>query len=156
MSREDLKQLPVRVIKAKLAGQPGKTVEVLVDGDYDGEWFASLPWRTQNKGVQFVVLAASRNSRLYRIFGKSVYLHHLILPPKEGHRVTHLNGDKLDNRSCNLAYITEQEIARRREDKKRIDNFKAMQYRLNKPRKEEPMDENEGTADHPDITEPRS
>jgi hypothetical protein len=40
--------------------------------------------------------------------GKSLYLHHLILPRKEGLLTDHKNGDGTDNRACNLRYATHE------------------------------------------------
>lgn len=36
--------------------------------------------------------------------GVNVYMHHLILPKKEGFVIDHINRDTLDNRRCNLRY----------------------------------------------------
>ena len=47
-------------------------------------------------------------SRSVWINGKKnfLYLHHLILPKKEGYEIDHINRDRLDNRSKNLRYAT--------------------------------------------------
>lgn len=36
-------------------------------------------------------------------------MHHVLLPPKEGLEIDHINGNKLDNRKTNLRYVTHQE-----------------------------------------------
>lgn len=43
-----------------------------------------------------------------------VYLHHLVLPKKDGYWVRHKNGNNLDCRSANLEYITPKESALQR------------------------------------------
>lgn len=42
------------------------------------------------------------------INGKKQYIHHLILPKKEGCVVDHINGDKYDNRRENLRLISQR------------------------------------------------
>lgn len=149
---EYLKQLPIRVVKAKIVGQPSKYVEVLVDGDYDGEWFASLPWRVHTTG--YVMLGANGAELISQVIPER-YLHHLVLPKRKGYIRTHLNGNRLDNRSCNIGYMTMKDRMKIRETEKRQEDLKAFRYRMDNPRKDN-MDDNEGTPDHPDVTEPRS
>lgn len=91
----------------------------LVDGDYDGEYITQYRWKLREKGYVYTSFRAEylgmRNGRsVYR--QKTIYLHHIVLPVKPGFWVVHLNGDKLDNRSANLAYQTPKQVIARRED----------------------------------------
>lgn len=91
----------------------------LVDGDYDGEYITQYKWELREKGYVYtsfrVEYLGMRDGRsVYR--QKILYLHHMVLPMKPGFWVIHLNGDKLDNRSANLAYQTPKQVIARRED----------------------------------------
>lgn len=37
---------------------------------------------------------------------KTIYMHHIILPPKDGYEIDHKNGNGLDNRRKNLRFVT--------------------------------------------------
>lgn len=101
-----LDKLPVKFLKAR--GPKGKQVTVLVDGDYDGEWFSTLKLRVMPQGqIQVVDRSITENNHW-------VYLHHLVLPLKPGFWVEHINGNKADNRSANLRYITPKDVMKKR------------------------------------------
>lgn len=44
-----------------------------------------------------------------RVNKKRTYAHHLVLPPKEGYEIDHINRCKWDNRYSNLRYVTHSE-----------------------------------------------
>lgn len=111
---EFLEQIPY--IKIRVPVQRGGHATVLVDGDYDGEWFSSLPLRVMTTGYVQVV-PVSRPTGLFS--GQFVYLHQLVMPKKKGYWVYHLNGNLLDNRSANLVYMTPKDVIARRKQPKR-------------------------------------
>lgn len=76
--------------------------------------------------------------RGFRDNGKMVYLkmHHAILgKPPQGYVVDHINGDRLDNRRCNLRFVTHQQNAFNTR-KHRVENgtsrFKGVSYMKDK------------------------
>lgn len=98
-----LEQLPTLTLYATRLGQK---VPLLVDGDYDGEYFAQLKWYVNKAG--YVYGRDPTNN-------ETVYLHQLVLPPKPGYWTSFKNRNKLDCRSCNLEYLTpKQNIAGRK------------------------------------------
>lgn len=44
-----------------------------------------------------------------RVNGKTVVLHKLLIPDADGYEIDHINGNKLDNRRCNLRVCTHQQ-----------------------------------------------
>lgn len=82
--------------KIPLIGKYGAGLYAITDGDYDGEWFSTLRLRF-NPTTGYVMTAVD---------SKNTYLHHLVLKPKKGFHIDHINRDKLDNRSCNLRWVT--------------------------------------------------
>lgn len=106
-----LELLPVKVIKARIHSTKDY-VNVLIDGDYDGEYLGGMKW-TIGKARYVVSSDYGRDKK-----NRWKYLHQIVLPAKKGYWITHLNGNKLDNRSCNLAYKTPKEIIKIRDSKK--------------------------------------
>lgn len=90
----------------------------LVDRDV-AEEAAQWNWFARTKGH------GSRNTYAVRTdySGEktaTIQLHTLVLPPKEGFVVDHINGDTLDNRRCNLRYATlSQNMINRRMPRRR-------------------------------------
>lgn len=104
-----LEKLGSRTIYARLPKGEGE-VPVLVDDDYDGEWFASMRWMLNPSGYVVTIGLRQRGDR-----GGYTYLHHLVLKPKKGMWVSFKNGNKLDCRSSNFEYRTPaQNTAHRR------------------------------------------
>lgn len=91
-------------IEIPLHGKYGEGKVTLVDGDYDGEYFSQFKWYVNPKGYAVRQDGYGRDGR------KLVYLHHEVLPTdkaKAGHIVRdHIDGNKLNNRSCNLRLVS--------------------------------------------------
>jgi hypothetical protein len=99
-----LAKLPTK--RLPLVGIRGKRRSVLVDGDYDGDYFSQFTWHVSPTGYAFCRVPGTRR--------ENIYLHHLVLPDKPGYWRTFLNGNKLDCRSANVIYMTPQEVTFRR------------------------------------------
>jgi len=95
------------VVKLPLYGGLGKGKFALVDGDYDGEYFSQYKWYLLKNGyagrVEVEVPAKERKGY--------IYLHTVVSRPPKGLWVDHINRNKLDNRSCNLRWVTPSENA---------------------------------------------
>lgn len=109
-----LEQLPIKILRAQ-DRVTGEFEPVMVDGDYDGEYLSSFKWRILPNGYVYTNFHEYEYPKIggYHIKGKMkfYYLHHLVLPPKKGFWIVYLNGNKLDNRSCNLTYRTPRDNA---------------------------------------------
>lgn len=84
----------------------GISQEVIVDGDYDGELLAAQIWFFSTKKRYLATK--------YWEKGKLVYLHRIVSRPPKGYWVDHINRNVLDNRSCNLRWVTPKENAQNR------------------------------------------
>lgn len=109
-----LEELPVRVLKVrKIATQEYENV--LVDGDYDGEYLAGFNWIILKSGHVRMGYAQTDDTDTFE--SNKTYLHQVVLRPKEGYWTHFKNGNKLDCRSANLEYMTPKEIIKIRDDK---------------------------------------
>jgi len=73
----------------------------LIDKD-DYEKYGKRVWRLHRRGYA-VRLEGPQSSRKY------VYLHRLLIGATSRQSVDHINGDKLDNRKCNLRVATQSQ-----------------------------------------------
>lgn len=94
-------------IKIPLHGKLGEGKFTLVDGDYDGEYFSQFRWWLSSQG--YACRQEGRGAKTRKL----IFLHHEVLPSKKiklGHIVRdHIDGNKLNNRSCNLRIVTQAE-----------------------------------------------
>lgn len=128
MKRTVLERLPVAIIRAK-RDDTGEWVKVLVDGDYDAEYFREFNWAVNHGGY---VYKRTRELVLNEGTGETTgahrhlytYLHQLVLPAREGLWTHHINGNKLDCRSVNLEYITPHDSCMNRKLFKIVSNRK--------------------------------
>lgn len=101
-----------------------RDIYALVD-DEDYELLSSLKWHIHSAGY------AVRNAP--RIKGKpqsTIYMHRLILNAPEDKVIDHINGEKLDNRRCNLRICTQSQNSKnqRKGNKKYTSKYKGVYY----------------------------
>jgi hypothetical protein len=82
-------------------------LKALVD-DEDYELVSRFPWRAMraSDGKFYAIGNPSIKGGVPR---KTVYMHRIILNPPRGMESDHINGDRLDNRRCNLRVCTRQQ-----------------------------------------------
>lgn len=105
------KVLKVRKVDTPLnSDNPADYADVLVDDDYDGEWFSELvPWlRIDRAGYVSITTNHARK------MGIPLYLHHIVARPPKGKWVRFKNQNPLDCRSTNLEAVTPKELLSRR------------------------------------------
>ena len=95
--------------KIPLYGKFGTGKFALVDGDYDGEYFSQFRYYLLPGG--YAVRQDYENGSRNR---KYIYLHQEVAKPPKGLWVDHIDRDKLNNRSCNLRWVTPKENAANR------------------------------------------
>lgn len=103
--QECLKHLDEQEFKStiRMIDSPYRSIQIsmspliaIVDPE-DYEMLQQYAWRDRNG------YAAAMKG------GQHISMQHLILPKKEGYVVDHINHNKMDNRRCNLRYLTNQE-----------------------------------------------
>lgn len=76
---------------------PLKHGKVLLVDDADFEWLSQFRWNlVPSRG--YVTAWVPKKERV-------MTLHHLLIPRRKGRVVDHINGNRLDNRRCNLRSI---------------------------------------------------
>ncbi len=94
---------------------------VLVDDDMYDQLNANK-WQLNNSG--YVSRTNIRNGKAHMLF-----MHHVVMPKKEGYQIDHINRDKLDNRRSNLRYVTRsQQIANKGSHKGSRSKYKGVTY----------------------------
>lgn len=94
---------------------PNGSVAYVDDADYP--LIKKYEWKTQAHGGVVTHIGAGE------LHSEYLFMHHLILPKREGLVVDHINRNKQDNRRINLRYATIQQNAanmRRREGYKGV------------------------------------
>lgn len=101
--------------KIKLYGTAGKGKFVTVDGDYDGEYLDQFKWYLNKAG--YVYRRKIKGADDHYTSTGTVYLHHIVLPPKKGYWITFKDGNKLNATSANLEYIEPRMSAMKRKQR---------------------------------------
>jgi len=101
--------------KIELHGKYGTGKFALVD-DEDYELVNKYRWTLHSRG--YITVNINKNR---------VYMHRIIMNPKTGDVVDHINHDKLDNRKCNLRICTQsQNIMNSRKHKTGASEYKGV------------------------------
>lgn len=82
----------------------GASYNFIIDMD-DYKLVSTKQWRLSKKKEKLYVITGSRKD--------AIYLHHLIKgKPIDGLEIDHINGNSLDNRKCNLRFLSRSDNAR--------------------------------------------
>lgn len=94
----------------------------LVD-DADYPWLSQWKWQVSPKGYASRT-SGSKGNR------KHISLHRFIMDAPNGAEIDHINRNKLDNRRCNLRFVTrEQNMANRDKRKQGTSAYKGVRFR---------------------------
>lgn len=76
----------------------GRTV--IVDPDFNPKFLNDYRWHISTSGYAVTAITIAPNKQY------GLFMHHMVLAPGPGEMVDHINGNKLDNRRCNLRIAT--------------------------------------------------
>lgn len=109
-----LRKLPTK--RLKLYGMRGEGKFTLVDGDYDGEYFAQFKWYLDVYGYVYrnQFIRKIKEGSEWKNITEKILLHRLITGRRKGYWSDHINRNKLDNRSRNLRLVSPKESAANR------------------------------------------
>lgn len=115
---EAIEPLVLKVPIMSNGPRKGELLDVLVDGDYDGEYISTLDLKamsTKKRYSDYFNVVYRDSDYMKGSNTRYKYLRHLVMPKKKGFWVVHLNGNPLDCRSANLDYLTPSESAKLRD-----------------------------------------
>jgi hypothetical protein len=105
MDEKTMEDMPY--IKIPLRGKYGKGKHVLVDGDYDGEYFGQYGWYINPGGYVY-------RRRYTGEGGGYIYLHQEVSQTPKGMWTNFKDKNKLNCRSYNLEWVTPSQSAQMR------------------------------------------
>ncbi len=94
-------------------------LRVLVDDDYDGEYFSCFKWYISPHGYAYRPVG-KHDQEYTGKHGRIIYLHQEVARTPKGMVTDHINRNKLDNRSCNLRWADWILSAQNRKQPKRV------------------------------------
>jgi hypothetical protein len=95
--------------KIKLTSKTGKLTGIVLFDDRNVFKLFNYRW-SLNRINSRTIYVSARTGRT----GKGIRMHNILMPPKKGLVVDHINGNGLDNRMANLRYCTHAENLRKR------------------------------------------
>ena len=80
---------------------------IAIVDDEDYEWLMQYKWRVQinTKDAMYAITSLAKRIEGYS-WTRHETMHRMILELPEGQHIDHINGNKLDNRKCNLRLCT--------------------------------------------------